>query len=285
MAELNDLSVTDASNTARFPEGQSPASLNNAARALEGIIARANKDANCTVTASGTNTYAATVNADNGFALYDGFVVGIDFTNANTSKTVTLNLTPDGGSALTAKTVVLADGASLPTVGQVAGFHWMVYDGTNFRLMNPNFKQPAFLAYNSTTDANVTGDGSGVKVNFDTEVFDTSSALTSDTFTAPVTGKYLLCATVQVGGIDTSTADIFRLRIITSNRTYENVTLTTTNDLHAQMSGSMSVVADMDAADTAFVQISVTGMGSATADVIGDGANLVTHFSGVLVSL
>jgi hypothetical protein len=46
MAELNDLSVTDASNTARFPEGQSPASLNNAARALEGIIARANKDAN-----------------------------------------------------------------------------------------------------------------------------------------------------------------------------------------------------------------------------------------------
>lgn len=40
MAELDDLSVTDASNTARFPEAQSPSSLNNGARALEGMIAR-----------------------------------------------------------------------------------------------------------------------------------------------------------------------------------------------------------------------------------------------------
>ena len=31
---------------------------------------------------------------------------------------------------------------------------------------------PAFLAYNSTTDTDVTGAGTGVTVDFDTEIFD-----------------------------------------------------------------------------------------------------------------
>lgn len=40
MAEIHDLNPTDASNTARFPEAQAPSTLNNGARALEGLIAR-----------------------------------------------------------------------------------------------------------------------------------------------------------------------------------------------------------------------------------------------------
>lgn len=40
MAEIDDLSTTDASNTARFPEGMLPSAVNDAARALEGILAR-----------------------------------------------------------------------------------------------------------------------------------------------------------------------------------------------------------------------------------------------------
>lgn len=44
MAEIRDLSVTDASNTARFPEGQNPSTVNNGARALEGMLARAFED-------------------------------------------------------------------------------------------------------------------------------------------------------------------------------------------------------------------------------------------------
>ena len=44
MAELHDLSVTDANNIGRFPESQAPSTLNNGARALEGIIARYTKD-------------------------------------------------------------------------------------------------------------------------------------------------------------------------------------------------------------------------------------------------
>ena len=44
MAEIHDLNVTDASNTARFPENQAPSTVNDGARALEGIIARYESD-------------------------------------------------------------------------------------------------------------------------------------------------------------------------------------------------------------------------------------------------
>src|SRR3990167_2667441 len=40
MPEIHDLNPTDASNTARFPENQAPSTVNNGARALEGLIAR-----------------------------------------------------------------------------------------------------------------------------------------------------------------------------------------------------------------------------------------------------
>lgn len=40
MAEIHDFSVTDASNTARWPEGMAPSAVNNAGRADEGLIAR-----------------------------------------------------------------------------------------------------------------------------------------------------------------------------------------------------------------------------------------------------
>lgn len=59
MAEISDLSVTDANNVARFPEGQSIPTLNNGARALEGILARANRDrAGYTATTGSGSAYA-----------------------------------------------------------------------------------------------------------------------------------------------------------------------------------------------------------------------------------
>ncbi len=51
---------------------------------------------------------------------------------------------------------------------------------------------PAFLARNSVTDSNVTGNGTEVTIDFDTEVFDQGGDFASDTFTAPVTGRYQL---------------------------------------------------------------------------------------------
>ena len=92
MAELNDLNVTDASNTARFPENQNPSTVNNGARALEGLLARGFKDAvesNKDSTGS-SNTYAVAANRTLA-AYYDGLRIGFHANHANTGA-ATLNV-------------------------------------------------------------------------------------------------------------------------------------------------------------------------------------------------
>ena len=137
MAEVNDLEVTDASNTARFPENQAPSTVNNGARSLEGMIARWHKDTNGSVAVAGTNTYTATLNTDTGFSLYDGFEFSGDFANANTGA-ATINLTPHGGSALGAKAIKKNVGTALASGDIAAGAKVsMIYDGTNFQMTSP----------------------------------------------------------------------------------------------------------------------------------------------------
>lgn len=75
MAEISDLSVTDANNVARFPEGQNIPTLNNGARALEGILARANRDrAGYTATTGSGSAYAILTNA-----AYPSYATGMWF--------------------------------------------------------------------------------------------------------------------------------------------------------------------------------------------------------------
>lgn len=56
MAEAHNLNPTDASNTDRFPEGQAPSTVNNGARALEGMVARWYFDTNYSVTSTLSGT-------------------------------------------------------------------------------------------------------------------------------------------------------------------------------------------------------------------------------------
>ncbi len=141
MAELlngtGSLDVTDSGNDTRWPENMTSSQLNDSARALEGMLARYLKDSNGSVAVAGTDTYTATINADTGFALYDGFVFCGDFANANTGA-ATLNLTPHGGSALGAKSIVKLGGTALASGDIAAGMKvLMVYDGTNFQMITP----------------------------------------------------------------------------------------------------------------------------------------------------
>lgn len=135
-----------------------------------------------------------------------------------------------------------------------------------------------FLAYNSADDDNVTGDGTTFTVEFDTEVFDVGSNFISNTFTAPVTGKYQLSGMVSLEQIDAG-HDIV-VRIITSNRQYifnhEGATA------HAELSIPFSTLADMDKGDTAYVQVTVSG-GTKTVDVSGTDAS-ETFFCGFLAA-
>jgi hypothetical protein len=101
MAEINDLNITDASNTARFPENQAPSTVNNGARALEGILARGFKDSvEPTINSTGSaNAYAVAANRTIG-AYYDGMKISFHASFANTGA-ATLDV--DGVGAKTIK--------------------------------------------------------------------------------------------------------------------------------------------------------------------------------------
>ena len=137
--------------------------------------------------------------------------------------------------------------------------------------------QPAFLTYvSSTQDVNSTNT---TEINFDTEVFDLNSDYNTSTkrFTAPVTGKYLLHAMARVVNADGNTGGHYvQTQIVTSNRTYtviSGVSLTYWNI-------NNSVLADMDANDTAYVQIKSS---NDTSWAVSGGAN-DTRFFGYLVA-
>jgi hypothetical protein len=114
MAEIADLSVTDANNTARFPEGQSVPTLNNGARALEGLLARANKDrSGYTVTTGSGTAYAILTNGTYpAHAAGMWFMVRAHVANSGAA-TLTVNalaakpLRRQGGDALVAGDIAL----------------------------------------------------------------------------------------------------------------------------------------------------------------------------------
>ena len=84
MAEINDLSVTDGSNTARFPENMVLNAVNDGARALEGIIARGLKDTVDGIITTGGSPTAYTAAANRTLsAYYDGLQLTVEFHTAS----------------------------------------------------------------------------------------------------------------------------------------------------------------------------------------------------------
>ena len=180
-----------------------------------------------------------------------------------------------GPSSVTDNAIVRYDG----TTGKRVQGSGVAIDDNNAMT---NASQPCFLAYNSVTDLNVTGAGTTATVDFDTEVFDQGADFAADTFTAPVTGRYLLMATVRVDGITTA-GDELDIAISTSNRIYRDVWASSNNMPVPVLARSIGVVADMDAADTATVTIQGFGEASNVMDVSGTTAP-ETFFSGCLMT-
>lgn len=135
MAEINDLNVTDASNTARFPENQAPGTVNDGARALEGLLARWHKDTNGSVSSTGSaNAYAVAANQTIS-AYYDGLIIVFDANFANTGS-ATLNVDGVGASTIQLLGSNLASGAI--AIGQKVA---VIYDGTNWQMISPSLVQ------------------------------------------------------------------------------------------------------------------------------------------------
>lgn len=139
--------------------------------------------------------------------------------------------------------------------------------------------QPSFLVTAPVNTQNVTGDGTGFTVEYDTEIFDQNSDFNISTyaFTAPVTGRYSLCAAVRMNGATTAISSS-SLTLVTSNRNY------THSDHFTELvrrSFYSSVIADMDSGDTVSVTVIVSG-GGKTVEV--EDSATIAHFSGSLIN-
>lgn len=127
MAEINDLSVTDGSNTARFPENMVLNAVNDGARALEGIIARGLKDTVDGIITTGGSSTAYTAAANRTLsAYYDGLQLTVEFHTAS-GATPTLNVDSVGAQSL-----VWPDGTAVGATEIPANlFAKVIYDETN----------------------------------------------------------------------------------------------------------------------------------------------------------
>ena len=137
--------------------------------------------------------------------------------------------------------------------------------------------QPAFLAQ---------GDGqtgfplsTATTIDFETEVFDQGANFSSNTFTAPVTGRYLFACMVYTRNLDIGT-NYYQLQLVTSNRTYTAGLGTSGYDADMlYFPFSVSILADMDFDDTAVLKMDV-GSGGANQLIVES----QTYFSGYLVA-
>jgi len=155
----------------------------------------------------------------------------------------------------------------------------------NFALTGEVLQQhkPAFLSRSTTSQTDKTGNGTAYNILTagSTEVFDLSGSLSGSTFTAPVTGKYLLTAQVLLYGFADANKGLFQ--IITSAETYDLMQseITTLSDgTYYAMYGS--VLVDMTAGDTATATITCWGEAADTVDVYGHATTHATYFSGYL---
>lgn len=143
-----------------------------------------------------------------------------------------------------------------------------------------NTSQPAFSAYLGTSQLNATGNGTIVTVNIDTEIFDQNADFASNTFTAPVTGRYLFTVFARLTGGTVSAASC-DIRLNSSNRIWE---------ARQHIDGAITVqgygvsaIIDMDAADTVTFDIRVTGEASDLTDISG-ASFPQTFFTGMLLA-
>jgi len=138
--------------------------------------------------------------------------------------------------------------------------------------------QPAFLAYNSATQSNLAVDTLIDVVWGGTDIFDQGGDFSSNTFTAPVTGRYQLNTLLRLASMDEN-ANYYYWSFITSNRNYQFLMEPKGFDSDPTYWGTaMSMLVDMDASDTALVKIYQSG-GSVQTDINAD-----SYFSGYLVA-
>jgi len=141
--------------------------------------------------------------------------------------------------------------------------------------------QPGFNAFKDASASNVTGTATLYKPVHNQERFDRNADYSTATgnFTAPVTGKYLLTGSANIGGGTAMTTT--DLLIVTTAKTYYSGRRAGAS-LVSQMVNH-AVIADMTAADTAYLQVRSYTEASNTDDYYGAAGTSYNHFTGTLL--
>jgi hypothetical protein len=247
---------------------------NNATELVFKTGASAAADAKMVISSSGAVGIKTTTPATNGQFSVRGAIattsygnVSGDFSDASTGS---LKISHASGvvKLITDQTLSLVTGTSVVAMG---------IDSTG-EVTKP--LQPAFHVVKNANQNNI-ATSTGVTVLWQVESYDVGGNFASNTFTAPVAGKYILTASIRVDSLDTTASLHNDMAIVTSNRTYKNIF-----DLRGLSADStywtftINAVADMDAGDTAFVTFFQNG-GNAQSDIKNDSTR--TYFSGILV--
>ena len=139
--------------------------------------------------------------------------------------------------------------------------------------------QPAFYVETSSTQTDF-GLSSTHTIAFGTERFDQNADFASNIFTAPVTGRYFLHTTLRLQSIDTA-ATYYLWGFDTSNNDYLSILQPKFSEDLSYISVQQTVLADMDAGDTAKVVFQQVG-GTQQTDL--QGASGYSYFCGHLVA-
>ncbi len=166
-------------------------------------------------------------------------------------------LDPQSGTALeigsSGDTITIPSGATIANSGTATGFAptgitSAMTSGTGLsidssgRITTP--LQPMFQAYASADQA--ISDYAGHDVVFGGEDFDVGSNFASNTFTAPVAGKYAFFVKLSITGL----GSWVKVKLIPTGKQYQ-----TQETAAAYHTVDFSVIVDMAASDTAKVQI------------------------------
>lgn len=182
------------------------------------------------------------------------------------------------GLATAANGVLVTDGSSVPSIGTTLPTAVQGNITSTGNLGNQlNTTRSAFLAFPSANQTGV-AKGAFVTVILATEIFDQNNNFASNTFTAPVTGKYCFQCEVEISAINAATR--FEVIIVTTARTYNifRINPTVTVPSGSGINGfNGCVFANMTANDTAILQVVVDG-GTSTYTI-----NTSSYFSGFLV--
>ena len=200
---------------------------------------------------------------------------------ASTIKVDTID-TPSGSGNITLNRPIAGDGSNLTGIAidgiTTSANATAISIDANEIVTMPS--QPAFSA--SMSDQTNLAAESHVKLLFNEEVFDQNADFntSTNTFTAPVSGRYLFTMYVEAAEIDNPTSQL-RYDLNTSNDSMMEFSRTepdVLNNADSRFGACGAILANMDANDTAHITIYAGNSANNQLDVYG-----MSRFEGVLI--